>query len=75
MKSRNFAITAVALAALAAGAAQAAESMKQDSGKAAEQEKCYGVSMAGKNDCASGIPAEQQNGISTSKRMSFSSLR
>ena len=50
MKTRNFALTAVTLAALAAGAAQAADNMK----KAGEMEKCYGVSLAGKNDCAAG---------------------
>ncbi len=50
MNTRNLALTTLALAALAAGAAQAADSMK----KGAEMEKCYGVSMAGKNDCAAG---------------------
>ena len=54
MKSRNIAVTAVALAALAAGAAQAADAMTGKDGMKAEQEKCYGVSMAGKNDCAAG---------------------
>ncbi len=51
MNSRNFAITAVTLAALASGAALA-----QDKGASikGEKEKCYGVSMAGKNDCAAG---------------------
>ena len=54
MNSRNFAVIAVALAALAAGAAQAADAMKGKDAMQAEQEKCYGVSMAGKNDCAAG---------------------
>ena len=51
MKSRNLAITALTLAALASGAALA-----QDKGASikGEKEKCYGVSMAGKNDCAAG---------------------
>ncbi len=51
MNSRNLAITAVTLAALASGAALA-----QDKGASikGEKEKCYGVSMAGKNDCAAG---------------------
>jgi uncharacterized membrane protein len=51
MNSRNLAITAVTLAALSAGAALA-----QDKGASikGEKEKCYGVSMAGKNDCAAG---------------------
>lgn len=54
MISRNFAATAIALAALAAGAAQAADAMKGKDDMKTEQEKCYGVSMAGKNDCAAG---------------------
>ncbi|MGH8701660.1 MAG: BufA1 family periplasmic bufferin-type metallophore [Burkholderiales bacterium] len=51
MKSRNLAVTAFTLAALASGAALA-----QDKGASikGEKEKCYGVSMAGKNDCAAG---------------------
>ena len=53
MKSRNLAITAIALATLAAGATLAADMDKKDMKKDAV-EKCYGVSMAGKNDCAAG---------------------
>ena len=51
MNSRNLAITAVTLAALASGAALA-----QDKGASikGEKERCYGVSLAGKNDCAAG---------------------
>ena len=51
MKSRNLAVTAFTLAALAAGAALA-----QDKGASikGEKERCYGVSPAGKNDCAAG---------------------
>jgi len=51
MNSRNLAITAVTLAALASGAALA-----QDKGASikGEKERCYGISMAGKNDCAAG---------------------
>ena len=51
MNSRNIAITAVTLAALASGAALA-----QDKGASikGEKERCYGISMAGKNDCAAG---------------------
>jgi len=41
--------TCVAMAALASGAALA-----QDKGKAPAMEKCYGVSLAGKNDCKAG---------------------
>ena len=54
MISRNFAVSAFALAALAAGAAHAADAMKGQDVMKTEQEKCYGVSMAGKNDCAAG---------------------
>jgi uncharacterized membrane protein len=46
MQRNALAVTALALA-LASGAAVAAE-------KKAEMEKCYGVSLAGKNDCAAG---------------------
>jgi len=51
MNSRNLAITAFTLAALASGAALA-----QDKGASikGEKERCYGVSLAGKNDCAAG---------------------
>jgi len=51
MNSRNLAVAAVTLAALATGVAFA-----QDKGASikGEKEKCYGVSMAGKNDCAAG---------------------
>ena len=51
MKSRNLAITAVTLAALASGTALAQD--KKMGGEAA-LEKCYGVALAGKNDCAAG---------------------
>ena len=55
MKSstRTIALTAFTMAALAAGAAQAADTMKKEAGNP-ELEKCYGVSLAGKNDCAAG---------------------
>ena len=51
MNTRNLAVTAVTLAALASGVAFA-----QDKGASikGEKEKCYGISMAGKNDCAAG---------------------
>ena len=48
MKLQTLAITAMTVAALASGVAQA-----QDKAKDAK-EKCYGVSLAGKNDCAAG---------------------
>jgi uncharacterized membrane protein len=45
----------IALAALAFGALSAGSALAQDKmDKAADKEKCYGVSMAGKNDCAAG---------------------
>ena len=53
MNTRSIALTAFTVAALTAGAAQAADDMKKD-GAMANMEKCYGVSMAGKNDCAAG---------------------
>jgi len=51
MNSKSLAIAAVTLAALASGAAIA-----QDKGASikGEKERCYGISMAGKNDCAAG---------------------
>ena len=52
MNTRSIALTTtLALAALASGAAMAQD--KAMDGKAAT-EKCFGVSMAGKNDCAAG---------------------
>jgi uncharacterized membrane protein len=51
MNRTTFAATALAIAALAAGAAQA-----QDKGASikGEKERCYGVALAGKNDCQAG---------------------
>ena len=53
MNIRSLAFSALTLAAMASGAAQAADDMKKD-GMKSEMEKCYGVSMSGKNDCAAG---------------------
>jgi len=53
MNTRTVALTAVALAALTAGAAQAADDMKKGGAKV-EMEHCYGVALAGKNDCKAG---------------------
>jgi len=53
MNIRSLTFSALTLAAIASGAAQAANDMKKD-GMKSEMEKCYGVSMAGKNDCAAG---------------------
>jgi len=50
MKNHQFALTAIALGALLSGAATAADDMPMKDAK----EKCFGVSMAGKNDCAAG---------------------
>ena len=52
MKTRHLAVAAAALAAaLASGAALA-----QDKGASikGDKERCYGISLAGKNDCAAG---------------------
>ena len=49
MKPAQIAVTAAALAALSAAAASAAPVKPQPN-----SEKCYGVSLAGKNDCAAG---------------------
>ena len=54
MNIRSIAFSTLALAAIAGGAAQAADDMKKKDGMKSEMEKCYGVSMAGKNDCAAG---------------------
>jgi len=51
MKSLQLAVTTTALAALVSGAALAQDKSAPPKG---EQEKCYGVAQAGKNDCASG---------------------
>ena len=50
--NQTLAITALTLGALSAGAAIAQEKPMADT--MAKVEKCYGVSMAGKNDCAAG---------------------
>ena len=52
MITRPHAITAIALSALSAGAAMAQAKPMGDA--MAKVEKCYGVSVAGKNDCAAG---------------------
>jgi uncharacterized membrane protein len=58
MNTRSFAITALALSALASGAAFAQKDAKAMADKPMADkramEKCYGVSLAGKNDCAAG---------------------
>lgn len=52
MTNRPLLISALVLGALAAGSAMAQDKPMTD--KMAKMEKCYGVSMAGKNDCAAG---------------------
>ena len=52
MQTRYFAATAVALAALSSGVALAQDKKAMDARPA--MEKCYGVSLAGKNDCQAG---------------------
>lgn len=52
MTSRTLSLGALALAALASSAA-IAQTKPAEAAKPA-MEKCYGVSMAGKNDCAAG---------------------
>jgi len=52
MNTRSFALTAFTLASIVSGAA-----MAQDKPMAKDKpamEKCYGVALAGKNDCAAG---------------------
>jgi len=58
MKNATLAVTAFALGALASGATFAQDKMmmeksmkEQATGKV---EQCYGIAMAGKNDCAAG---------------------
>ena len=51
--NRSIAITAFTLTALAAGAAMAQDT-KPMPDKMNGMEKCYGVAMAGKNDCKAG---------------------
>ena len=51
---RSAAITAFVLGALASGAALAADEPKKSADAKAMKEKCYGVALAGQNDCAAG---------------------
>jgi len=56
MNLSALAITAFAISALASGAAmaQADKTKSMDKAGAMAMEKCYGVALAGKNDCAAG---------------------
>lgn len=49
MSRSHLTVSALALSALVSGAAMAADAPAK-----AAKEKCYGVSLAGKNDCAAG---------------------
>ena len=51
---RTPALTAAALAAVLGSALLGAVTPAQAGDKAMAKEKCYGVAMAGKNDCAAG---------------------
>ena len=52
----NRTLTIAALAAFSAGVLASASATAQDKGASikGEKERCYGISMAGKNDCAAG---------------------
>ena len=52
MNTRSLALTAFTLAALASGAAMAQDKPMPKEKTAMEQ--CFGVALAGKNDCAAG---------------------
>ena len=52
MQRHTLSVTAFALSALVSGAALAADKKMDD--KKMAMEKCYGVSLAGKNDCKAG---------------------
>lgn len=52
--NRSIAITAFTLSALAAGAAMAQDSKPMTDKTMASVEKCFGVALAGKNDCKAG---------------------
>ena len=52
LNARSIALAAAALAALSGQALAADDKMSGD--KMSATEKCYGVALAGKNDCAAG---------------------
>ncbi len=55
MKHQGIALAALAISALTTGLAAAAEKAKDKAAMdAPAMEKCYGVAMAGKNDCKAG---------------------
>lgn len=54
MNTSQLTLTLATLAALATGAAMAQSNMPDTKAAGGAKERCYGVSMAGKNDCAAG---------------------
>jgi uncharacterized membrane protein len=55
MKHQGISLAALALSALTTGLASAAEKAKEmPAADKPAMEKCYGVAMAGKNDCKAG---------------------
>ena len=54
MNPRSLAFATAALAALSGTAVAADNKMATDNAAVDNTEKCYGVSLAGKNDCAAG---------------------
>ena len=54
MNARSLTIAAAALAALSTQVFAAGDYDKDKGDKTGAVEKCYGVSLAGKNDCAAG---------------------
>lgn len=54
MKTMQLAVTAAALSMFVGTAAAAAPQNAQGKKAAAAMEKCYGVALAGKNDCKAG---------------------
>lgn len=65
MTTRRTALSTLALAALVHGAAFAADKATPKPATKQAMEKCYGISLAGQNDCAAG-PGTSCSG--TSKR-------
>lgn len=54
MENCSLAVAAFTLAALASGVAQAQENKEKASDNKPAMEKCYGVALAGENDCPAG---------------------
>ncbi|MBU7576256.1 MAG: DUF2282 domain-containing protein [Hydrogenophaga sp.] len=54
MNTSQLTLTLATLAALTTGAALAQSNMPDTKNAASAKERCYGVAMAGKNDCAAG---------------------